>query len=72
MNWKPEKALKLLEEQGRTRKWLAAQCGIHIKSLHRILSGHPPSLPVLKLMAIALEIDEEYLKGTAPRASPKK
>jgi hypothetical protein len=26
----------------------------------------------LKLMAIALEIDEEYLKGTAPRASPKK
>lgn len=53
---------ELLEEQGRTRKWLARACGLEPLSLNHILAGRrQPGLPVLKLMAIAFNISEREL-----------
>jgi transcriptional regulator with XRE-family HTH domain len=61
--WIPERARKRLVFIGRTRKWLAEYCGIERTSLNENLrdNGRPPSRPVLKLMAQALECDECYL-----------
>lgn len=59
---KTEKAKQLLEQEGRTRKWLAEQCGIELQSLNNILAGsHNPGRPVLLLMAQALETTVEEL-----------
>jgi transcriptional regulator with XRE-family HTH domain len=56
---------KLLDEQGRTRKWLARECGIELGSLNHILAGRrQPGLPVLKLMARALGVSEGSLYPT--------
>ncbi len=56
-------ALKqLLEEQGRTRKWFAREIGIELSSLNHILNGRrKPGLPVLKLMALTLDVSEKFL-----------
>ena len=63
--WKFERALELLDKQGRTRKWLAEQCGIEITSLNHLLIGsRVPSRPVLLLMARALECKVEDLAPT--------
>lgn len=59
--WNPDRALKLIEKHGRTRKWLAEQCGIGYASLNYILNGRKPGRPVLKLMANALGTDEAEL-----------
>jgi transcriptional regulator with XRE-family HTH domain len=61
--WKHETARRLLKEQGRTREWLAQQVGLDEKSLGNVLRGRKPSLPVIKLMAIALECEESDLYG---------
>lgn len=62
--WNPEKALERIEQEGRTRKWLADQCEIEVESLNHILSGtRKPGRPVLKLMAHALNTTVEFLLG---------
>lgn len=71
---------QVLEEQGRTRRWLARECGIAYDSLIKLLNGYNnPSTPVVKLMAIRLGVSETALiesptptrsKGAAvPRSS---
>lgn len=58
-----------LEKEGRTTKWLAQQVGLDIKSLGNVLRGRKPSLPVIKLMAISLQIPEEELLKPPKSAS---
>lgn len=70
--WNPKKAKQLIAQRGRTRVWLADQCGIGRGSLNNILRGSAnPGLAVLKLMAQALETTEEELLGETrrPRAT---
>lgn len=66
--WKYENAKKLIEEQGRTRAWVAKEIGVDPKSLNNILAGRKPSLPVIKLMARLFSVPETLLyepdKGT--------
>lgn len=70
-----ELVLSVMEEQGRTRKWLAQKCGIALNSLDQYLSeaaARVPSLPVRKLMAIALEcpeLDPDHKKPKRAKAS---
>jgi transcriptional regulator with XRE-family HTH domain len=53
---------RLLDEQGRTRKWFARECGIETKSLTHLLNGHvQPGRPLLKLIAIKLGVNEQSL-----------
>ncbi len=60
--WKCNAAVQLLEEQGRTRKWLAKQCEIEVESLNHLLAGRrSPSRPVLKLLAQALNTSVDHL-----------
>lgn len=59
--WMAERAKELLNKEGRTRKWLASQCGIDVNSLKSILAGRKPSRPVIKLMAQALNCSESDL-----------
>jgi lambda repressor-like predicted transcriptional regulator len=59
--WKYQVARALLKEQGRTTTWLANQVGLDVRSLRNILRGTKPSLPVIKLMAIALNCEESDL-----------
>lgn len=61
--WNYEKAQSLLDQEGRTREWLAKKCGVEIGSLHQILGGHRnPGRPVLILMAQALKTTVEELE----------
>lgn len=58
-----------IEEQGRTRKWLAEYCGIKVPSFNHILSGRTqPGMPVLKLLAQALGCDPDDLTKGRKRA----
>lgn len=59
--WNSGKARELLEQRGRTRKWLARECGVDVRSLNNMLLGRKPGLPVIKLMAQALECEEGEL-----------
>ena len=62
--WNPERALELIEREGRTRAWLASQCRIEEGTLKQILLGNRrPSRPVAKLMADALKATEAELLG---------
>jgi transcriptional regulator with XRE-family HTH domain len=61
MLWKFEKAKELIKERGRTTEWVAERCGIEVTSLRNILRGDKPSLPVIKLMALALDCAESEL-----------
>jgi transcriptional regulator with XRE-family HTH domain len=62
-NWNHQLARKQLEKEGRTRKWVADQCGISQSMLSRLLSGlRQPSKPVRKLLAQALNVREEELE----------
>lgn len=63
MHWKPERLRAVLEEQGRTRKWLALQCGLSPKAIHRYFTREAPCLPVAKLIARVLEVPESELFG---------
>lgn len=64
--WKALKAKELLDVQGRTRRWLAEQCGIELQSLNHLLNGQRnPSRPVLLLMAQALETTVEELEASS-------
>lgn len=56
--WNAEALKEQLDRQGRTRKWLAQQCGITLGSLQQVFMGRKPSRPVLKLMAIHLKCNE--------------
>jgi transcriptional regulator with XRE-family HTH domain len=56
MGFDSVKLRRAVEEQGRTVRWLARQCGVTDDTIRKALQGtRIPSLPVLKLMAIALE-----------------
>lgn len=66
MSWNHERAKELIAIRGRTRRWVAEQCGLEVKSLNNILRGRKPGRPVLKLMARALETTEGYLDGEEP------
>lgn len=68
--WNNELARKRLEEEGRTTKWLAEQIGLDVKSLRNVLRGRKPGLPVIKLMARALEVSEQDLLRTEPKPAP--
>jgi transcriptional regulator with XRE-family HTH domain len=59
--WNQSRAKELIEEKGRTRKWVAEQCRITVESLSQILNGRTPSRPVVALMAQALDVDESEL-----------
>lgn len=60
--WNFEKANELLKKEGRTKEWFAKQCGVTLDTLYHFLAGRrKPSLPVLKLMAMALNCDESDL-----------
>lgn len=64
--WNPERAKQLIDDRGRTRKWVANQCGITVETLSHHLSGRRnPSLPVLMHMARALECDVSELDDEA-------
>jgi transcriptional regulator with XRE-family HTH domain len=65
-----ERLREVIEAQGRTRKWIAEQCGITPAYLTRILCGfRMPGKPLLKLLAQKLEIPEEELLEHKGKAS---
>lgn len=67
--WKSERAKQLIEDRGRTRKWVARQCGITVESLSQCLGGHRrPGRPVILLMAQALQCDPGDLDDEALQA----
>ena len=63
-DWNRQRVAQLIEQEGRTKKWLAGYCGINIDSLNHYLAGrrYPPR-PVIKLIAQALNTHEEELMG---------
>lgn len=66
--WKLERALILIEKEGRTRKWLAEYVGITQLSLNHYLSGRRiPGRPIIKLIAQALNTTEGYLLGESAK-----
>lgn len=67
--WNFELVRKRMDEEGRTTKWLAKQVGMDVKSLGNALRGRKPSLPVIKLIALNLEIPEEDLLKVPQSAS---
>lgn len=63
MSWRYEKARELIKKHGRRTDWLANQLGIEVRSLRNMLRGtSKPSLPVIKLMAAALDCSETDLQ----------
>ncbi len=63
-----EKTKQLVLASGRTKKWLADKCGISVPYLNLILNDkRSPGRPLVKLLAIALDVDEEALTKAAPR-----
>lgn len=53
-----ERAKAIIEDRGRTRRWVAKRCGIEFSTLKAYLAGaRSPSLPVLMHMAQALECE---------------
>lgn len=62
--WQPDRALRQLENEGRTRAWVAKYCGMTPQSINNFLAGRrSPTKPILKLMAQALNTTESYLMG---------
>ncbi len=63
-----------IEQQGRTRKWVAEFCGIAVDSLTHILNGRrQPSQSVFKLLTMALECPaDELVKKGKPVPSRQK
>lgn len=62
--WNWSRTVERMKKEGRTRAWLADQCGVTLNSLQAMLSGRRrPGRPVIKLMAIALRTTEEELLG---------
>jgi transcriptional regulator with XRE-family HTH domain len=62
--WLLNRALELLEREGRTKKWLAEYCRINLQSLNHYLSGRRiPPRPIVRLIAQALNSTEGYLMG---------
>lgn len=58
------KVKRLLDEQGKTRKWFARECGIEEQSLRAALNGHMKAgRTLIKLMAIKLGIDESEIRS---------
>lgn len=66
--WNPSRAKELVEQKGYTRKWLASQCGLSVSAINGILRGRKPGLPVVKLLALALNTTVEDLLGTEVKA----
>lgn len=62
----PKRARALIEQQGRTTKWVAGEVGIGVKSLTYILNGRKPSRPVVILLAHVLGTTVEYLNTAEP------
>jgi len=64
-----KKFVNLIKEQGRTREWLADQCGISVGFFNVLVSGdRSPGRPVLKLLAYYLECTEADLLAKAKAA----
>jgi transcriptional regulator with XRE-family HTH domain len=62
--WIRERALQLIEEQGRTKRWIANFCGINLDSLNHYLAGRRnPPRSIVKLIAFALNTTEAFLMG---------
>ena len=62
MKWRYDRAQRLLDGEGRTRRWLAKQCAIAESSLRIYMSGHKnPGPSVVKLMSMALGCSEAFL-----------
>ena len=57
MTWKYAETKVLMKKRGRRTDWVADECGIEVTTLRNMLRGSKPSLPVMKLMAIALQCD---------------
>lgn len=54
--------MQMIEEQGRTKRWIARYCGLSLESLNHYLTGRRnPRLPILKLLAQALNVQESSL-----------
>jgi hypothetical protein len=67
--WNFELANERLKIEGRTRSWLAEYCGIPLRSLYHYLSGRrAPPVPVMKLIAMALECSEADLAKAPKKA----
>lgn len=63
-SWNRELALQLIEQEGRTKRWLSSYVGINLESLNHYLTGRRnPSRPVVKLIAQALNTEETILLG---------
>jgi transcriptional regulator with XRE-family HTH domain len=66
--FKFERAKQLLEDSGRTRRWVARECGISEESLSSYLVGRRnPSLAVLKHMARIFEVTVDDLDDEITR-----
>jgi transcriptional regulator with XRE-family HTH domain len=64
--WRPDRARRILKEEGRNHIWLSKQIGSSVAYISHLFGGvRNPSLSKLKLMAIALETSEGYLLGTS-------
>lgn len=62
MKWRHDRAQELLDQEGRTRRWLADQCAVAESSLKLYMSGHrKPGSSAIKLMAMSLNCSEAYL-----------
>lgn len=72
MVWRYDRAQELLDEQGRTRRWLADQCSVTDRTVGAYMSGHgKPGSAVVKLAAMALGCSEDYLLGKSDERGKK-
>ncbi len=60
-----DKVRRILKEQKLTPSWLAKRCGVTVESFRNFMcSGSLPSLPVLKLISLYLDVPiKSLLKG---------
>jgi transcriptional regulator with XRE-family HTH domain len=64
-----ERLKKALKDEGRTREWVADQCGIKIITLSSYLKGaRQPSLSVVKLLSQTLRVPETELWAESENA----
>jgi transcriptional regulator with XRE-family HTH domain len=68
--FKHQIAREKFDKSGRTIAWIAEYIGITASHLREVLNGsRPPSLPVVKLLALALECSEAELLSQGVVAS---
>jgi len=63
-NWNPDRTRELIQEQGRTRDWVAKQCGIKTQTLtHYLANNGIPGASVMILLARCLNTTVADLLG---------